>query len=144
MLIHSLKTEYLTNPSAVEEAQPRLGWRLSCEEGETDAVQAAYRILVASSEEIIAKDIGDLWDSGLVSCRNTSQIRYAGKSLSPRQDCFWKVQILDGKGNLSPFSEGAGFRMGLMGWQPDFIYYDRPVADSELAPPVAKITASQR
>ena len=137
MLIHSLKTEYLTNPSAVEEAQPRLGWRLSCEEGETDAVQAAYRILVASSEEILAKDIGDLWDSGLVSCRNTSQIRYAGKSLSPRQDCFWKVQILDGKGNLSPFSEGAGFRMGLMGWQPDFIYYDRPVADSELAPPVA-------
>ena len=55
--------------------------------------QAAYRILVASSEEALKKNTGDLWDSGKVTSTGTVNVAYAGKSLASRQQCFWKVCV---------------------------------------------------
>ena len=54
--------------------------------------QSAYQILVASSERIINSDEGDLWDSGKVESNQSTEIPYAGKSLSQEEKLYWKVR----------------------------------------------------
>jgi hypothetical protein len=43
--------------------------------------QTAYRIVVASSEGLLKKDQGDLWDSGRVTSDESVNVAYAGKPL---------------------------------------------------------------
>ena len=57
-----LDCEYLTNPNGIAEPRPRLGWII--ESGERGQRQTAYRVLVASTEALLKRDTGDLWDSG--------------------------------------------------------------------------------
>jgi hypothetical protein len=76
--------------------------------------QSAYRVIVASDPEKLAKDDGDLWDSGKITSPNTIQIPYLGKELPSNFDCFWKVRVWDKDGNASHWSEPAEWTMGLM------------------------------
>src|ERR1017187_9383510 len=87
----ALRCEYRINPLGIDEAQPRLTWRV--ESAERAQKQTAYQILVASSAELLAKNSGDLWDSGKISTGDTVNIAYAGKTLASRQACFWKVCV---------------------------------------------------
>jgi len=143
MIITDLKTEYLTSPQAIDSPTPRLSWTIKAETGDTEGAavlyQEAYRILVASSEQKLAADEGDLWDSGVVSSKETTQIVYAGKVLNDRQDCFWKVKLMGKNGLESDWSETAYWRMGISDWTGKFIWYDHKIneAEGELAPPVA-------
>ena len=50
-------------------------------------------MLVASTPELLAKDQGDLWDSGKVVSDQSIQVEYAGKPLESRQVCHWKVRV---------------------------------------------------
>ena len=50
-------------------------------------------MLVASTPELLAKDQGDLWDSGKVASDQSIQVEYAGKPLESRQVCHWKVRV---------------------------------------------------
>jgi alpha-L-rhamnosidase len=112
LTVLGLRTEYLPNPEGIEATQPRLQWQLaSTQRGQK---QTAYRILVASSAEALARDDGDFWDSGKVMSDATSQIAYAGKPLNSGQRCFWKVQAWDKDGNASAWSEPAKWSMGLL------------------------------
>ena len=61
MTVENLRCEYLTNPLGIDVTRPRLSWVL--ESYTRGQFQTAYRILVASSEENINKNIGDLWDT---------------------------------------------------------------------------------
>ncbi len=63
----NLRSEYLTNPLAVQTTVPRLSWEVN--DSRRGAVQGAYRVLVASSPERLAEGQADLWDSGLVAVR---------------------------------------------------------------------------
>ncbi|HVT13787.1 MAG TPA: family 78 glycoside hydrolase catalytic domain [Fimbriimonadaceae bacterium] len=115
--VGNLTCEYVARPLAVESAAPRLGWvtRYSGKNWR----QSAYRILVASSPERLAHDEGDLWDSGRVATDASIQIPYDGKTLRPRQACYWKVRVWDGSGE-SPWSKPAEWEMGLLdeaSWQ---------------------------
>src|SRR5690348_13116395 len=60
-----LRCEYRVNPLGIDEATPRLSWRV--ESDERGQKQTGYRILVASSAELLAKDSGDTWDSGKIA-----------------------------------------------------------------------------
>ena len=128
MIITDLKTEYLTSPQAIDSRSPRLSWTIKAEQGDTveTAVlyQKSYRILVASAKALLAADEGDLWDSGFVSSNETTQIKYTGKTLTDRQDCFWKVKLIGNNGLESEWSEVAHWRMGLSDWIGKFIWYD--------------------
>jgi alpha-L-rhamnosidase len=107
-----LRTEYLPNPLGIDASPPRLSWHV-----ESDARgdrQTAYRILVASSPEVLARHEGDLWDSGKISSDATLQIVYGGKSLGSGQHCHWKVQVWDKDGKSSGWSEPAQWSMGLL------------------------------
>jgi len=88
--VKHLRCEYLTNPLGIDVPQPRLSWRI--ESGRRGERQKAYQVLVASTAEILAADQSDLWDSGKVESDQSIQVGYAGKPLSSRQCCYWKVR----------------------------------------------------
>ncbi len=111
----NLRTEYLVNPLGLDVAQPRLTWVLTAPPGAPrNLAQASYRILVASSPEILAQDKGDLWDSGMVKSAETANIPYGGSALASRQACSWKVQVTDSLGQTSAWSQPASWEMGLL------------------------------
>ena len=119
----ALRCEYRVNPLGIDEAQPRLTWRIASTA--RGAKQTAYQILVATSAEQLAGNAGDLWDSGKISGGETVNVAYAGKPLVSRQQCFWKVAIWDEHGQLC-WSEPANWTMGLLSpadWQGDYISF---------------------
>jgi len=120
-----LRCEYLVDPLGVDEARPRLSWIIrSSQRGQK---QSAYRILVASSRELIDKKVGDLWDSGMVASDQTAQVAYAGKPLQSQMPCFWVVRVWDKEGNPSSWSKAASWSMGLLkpeDWRAQWIGFD--------------------
>jgi len=109
-----LRTESQTDPLAVESAHPRLSWLLeTAQPGERAKSQSAYRILVSSSSGALARDRADLWDTGKVRSAATIQISYAGQPLDSGAVYWWKVQVWDEKGEVSPWSAPAHWGMGL-------------------------------
>jgi len=117
-----LRCEYAVNPVGIDCRAPRFGWLLAA--AERGAMQTAYRVLVASSEERLAEDEGDLWDSGKVDCGRSVNVEYGGAELSSAQRCHWKVRVWDQAGEESDWSEPAAFEMGLLeaaDWQGKWI-----------------------
>ncbi len=55
---------------------------------------------MASSVEKLAKDEGDLWDSGKVVSDQSIHVPYVGRELTSRLPCFWKVRIDDKDGKV--------------------------------------------
>ena len=130
-----LRCEYAADPLGVDVPQPRLYWRLDSDE--RGQKQTAYRILVASSAGQLAKDTGDLWDSGKVASDQTLHIPYAGKALQSSQQVFWKVRAWDAAGKETPWSKPATWTMGLLAdadWKAQWISAKSAAA----ATPVAK------
>ncbi|NLX71030.1 MAG: family 78 glycoside hydrolase catalytic domain [Clostridiales bacterium] len=107
-----LRCNYLRNPLGVETSNPRLSWVMfSKERGQR---QTGFRILVASSKELLDKDTGDIWDSGVINSEQSIHVLYRGKRLGSRQRCYWKVKVWDKDGKASPWSETAYWEMGLL------------------------------
>jgi len=124
-----LRTEYLENPIGIDVVQPRLSWKLTNNQPNPhDVAQAAYQILVASSQKKLELNQGDLWDSGRVRSNNNLHHVYQGKPLSYGKSCWWKVRAWDQHGNALPwsklarFSIGAWFIYGLAGIYPDPVH----------------------
>ena len=107
-----LRCEYAVNPLGADVASPRVFWIV--ESKERGQKQTAYQILVASSSEKLAKDRGDLWDSGKVASDETIQIPYAGQPLKSSQQVFWKVRAWGVEGKVSAWSKPATWTMGLL------------------------------
>ncbi|MEI7902313.1 MAG: alpha-L-rhamnosidase N-terminal domain-containing protein, partial [bacterium] len=132
--VTNLRCEYRENPLGIDVLRPRLSWKLETgkletrnsklETGIRGIRQSAYQVVVASSEALLKKDKGDLWDSGKVVSDQSIQVEYAGKPLMSRQQCFWKVKVWVSKletGNLklkemgcSEWSQAASWSMGLL------------------------------
>ncbi len=120
----NLQCEYLTDPLAIDDPHPRLDWIV--ESGERGQKQTAYQILVASDEATLAKDQGDLWDTGRVASDTTIGIAYGGKALASRQRAFWKVKAWDKDGKPSAWSPMASWEMGLLkpgDWKADYVSF---------------------
>lgn len=106
-----LRTEWLTNPTAVESEKPHLSWRVQSElRGD---LQTAYRLIVASSEEILARHEGDLWDAGKVAGDQTLNIPYEGKALTSGQRAFWQLKVWDKNDRESEWSAAASWSAAL-------------------------------
>jgi alpha-L-rhamnosidase len=104
----NLKCEGLTGPIAIQSLSPRLSWLLQAD------TQSAYRILVASSRDLLDRNQGDLWDTAKVQSSETIQIPYQGRPLAAATEYFWKVQVWGRAGAPSPWSVPATFRIGLL------------------------------
>lgn len=77
--------------SKIENDRPMLSWELQL--NKWDWQQVAYRILVASTPEKLAKDQGDLWDSGKVESAQRKDISSPGRTLKRGAKFYWKVQL---------------------------------------------------
>ncbi len=149
----NLRCEYRVNPLGVDTPRPRLSWVLESERrGE---VQTAYRVLVASDAETLAKGQGDLWDSGKVASARSAQVEYAGRPLAAGQRVFWKVRLWGREDAPSPWSAPAYWQTGLptpADWHGEWISADEAAEPGfaaillrktfQLAKPVVRATAS--
>ncbi|HEY3297658.1 MAG TPA: alfa-L-rhamnosidase, partial [Armatimonadota bacterium] len=107
-----LKCEYAVNPMGIDTLSPRLSWELKSER--RGQRQKAYRILAATSPELLGEGLADLWDSGRVESRQSVHVEYAGAPLRSGMRCFWKVKTWDTSGNESPWSDSGFWEMGLL------------------------------
>ena len=102
-----------------------MSWLLKTEE--KGKVQRAYRILAASSEAVLVRNEGDLWDTGKTRSTSNYLVFYKGeKPLQSGQQVFWKVQVWDEKDGATPWSAPAHFTMGLLGagdWKAEWIAF---------------------
>jgi len=106
-----LRCEYRVDPMGVDVKRPRLSWIVQSDRrGDR---QTAYRVLVASRPELLAKDESDLWDSGKVDSDQTIHVVYDGKPLESRKRCYWKVRVWNRDGKPSPWSDPAMWTTGL-------------------------------
>ncbi|MDR1341478.1 MAG: alpha-rhamnosidase, partial [Prevotellaceae bacterium] len=105
LVLQSLTCEYAHDPSGIDVPNPALGWQIVSERQAVN--QSAYRIIVSDSPEALKRNRGDVWDSGKVPSPKSQQVRYAGPELRTAQYYYWKVQIWDGQGNASAWSEPA-------------------------------------
>jgi alpha-L-rhamnosidase len=120
--VENLRSEYRVNPVGIDAANPRLSWEIL--DDERGQMQTACQILVASTPEILAKDQGDLWNSGKVEGDRSIQVHYAGKPLESDAVCHWKVRVWDKDGEVSDWSAPAQFvtgKMKLEDWQGQWI-----------------------
>jgi len=118
--LKNLRCEYRENPLGIDSLQPRLSWIITADDAAGSSTpargvrQSAYHVLVASSLDLLARDQGDLWNSGKVATDQSIQVEYAGKPLATRQQSFWKVRVWDQNGLQSPWSEPASWTMGIL------------------------------
>jgi alpha-L-rhamnosidase len=123
----ALRCENLVNPLGLAELQPRFSWEMqSSERAES---QTAWQIIAASSPDLLARDTGDLWDSGKVAGDETTGIEYSGQPLQSNEHCYWKVRLWDRDGNPSAWSAPAMWSMGLLqpgDWKAEWIGFDAP------------------
>jgi len=110
--VSELRCEYMQDPVGVDAPRPQLGWRLESSSG--GVRQSAYQILVASTPELLARDQGDLWDSGRVEASDSVHVLYGGSALSSRLRCYWKACVWDESGRRSDWSQPALWEMGLL------------------------------
>src|SRR5689334_17109992 len=88
-----LRCEYRVNPQGFDVSSPRLSWILAAVNPKAHALhQSAYRVMVASSEQALRANTGDLWDSGRIESTDSIQIAYRGKPLASGAAAFWRVQ----------------------------------------------------
>jgi alpha-L-rhamnosidase len=102
-----------------------LSWILTVSHPKARGVrQSAYRLLVATTSQNLAKNRGDLWDTGKIDSDQSIQVPYAGKQLASGAQAYWKVRVWDQDGKSSEWSAPASWSMGLLNageWQAKWI-----------------------
>ena len=123
--VGELSCEQLTNPEGIDVLRPRLSWKIS-----GNLRQVAWQVIVASSEEKLAKGVGDLWNSGKVGNDESVLVGYAGVPLKSRMVCYWKVKVWT-NAREGGWSKPAYWSMGLLqaaDWKGKWIGYDQGFA----------------
>ena len=107
----ALLCELKHNPLGIGRSTPRLSWQMrSLNRG---ARQIAYQIMAASSEEHLASQHADLWESGKISSDASVHVEYGGQPLTSRRRSWWMVRVWDENDALSEWSESAWWETGL-------------------------------
>lgn len=107
---YNLAVEWIRDTEGVKiiDNKPEFGWVVPNQA----VTQSAYQILVASSEENINNNIGDVWNSKQVRSSNSFEIECQGQPLMPGKTYFWKARIWDENNRLSRYSDVQSFTMG--------------------------------
>ncbi len=110
--LFDLRVEHLREPLGLSATTPRLSWKIKSDE--SDQLQTAYQVLVASSPRLLTPSRADLWNSEKVHSGQNVLVEYAGRALESRQQTWWQVRIWDKNGRASAWSAPARFEMGLL------------------------------
>jgi alpha-L-rhamnosidase len=121
---YDLTVERLVNPCGIDVAKPRFGWKTAVQNGATNVMQGAWRIIVSSTRERLEANDGDMWDSGIVTNADSVDVVYSGKNLASSKRYWWKVCVWNEKGCPSEWSEISSFVTGIVppdGWKAKWI-----------------------
>jgi len=88
-----LLVEYVEEPIEIDLRNPRFSWII--ESSGRNRHQTAFRILMATSEKLLADNTTDLWDTGKQKSNKTIHHQYEGGKLESNQKYYWKVIIWD-------------------------------------------------
>jgi alpha-L-rhamnosidase len=127
-----LRCEYLENPLGIDAASPHLSWQ--SDSTERNWKQAAYEILVASSDESLRAGKADIWDSGKVDAAESVGVVYHGPALESRKRYHWKVRVWGAAGQVSESGDGTWWEMGLLhptDWKAKWIRWKNPEDDAD-------------
>ncbi|HHW00647.1 MAG TPA: family 78 glycoside hydrolase catalytic domain, partial [Clostridiaceae bacterium] len=120
-----LMVDLLSKPLGIENDQPKFSWIVN--DADNNEVQTAYQILVASSEDNINNDNGDVWDSGKIISDESSAVPYNGPELQADSIYYWKVRTWDKNDAVGPYSEPQMFSTAVKGnWVADTIWASVP------------------
>ena len=110
-----LQIDHLGDPIRLDDLQPRFQWNLRATNSELRGLkQSAYRLIVASSAQLLVKDHGDLWDTGRVESASFLGVAYEGRPLQSHTEYFWKIKVWDQDGQDSNWSEPAHWATALL------------------------------
>lgn len=109
--VGNLQTEFMEHPLGIDVSRPRFSWQM--QSNEYGAMQKAYQVLVAASEELLKKG-NYVYDSGKVESGISVNIMYNGEALQPTTRYFWKVRIWNEEGQMTE-SGSEWFETGLLG-----------------------------
>ena len=106
---HGLTVELIRQPSsvAIADRSPEYQWQVP----DGAFRQTSYQLLVASSAENLANNIGDVWDTGEVRSGKTFNIEHNRKPLEAGATYHWKVRLWDELHRLGPYSEPQSFTL---------------------------------
>ncbi len=124
--VTNLRCEMLVNPLGIDIKEPRFSWQI--ESNIRGVKQTSYQLLVSSSKEKLARNEGDVWNSGNRISDQSIHIRYAGQPLQSGKKYFWKVMVFTNKTATSG-GDYAFFSTGLLNkqdWAAKWIGYDKP------------------
>ena len=130
---YGLQTEQRTEPLGVDQACPRLSWKLRSDR--RGAAQSAYRITATAHDPADLDDPARLlWDSGRRESGEGLLVSWDGPVLQSATRYHWRVQIWDETGSAAGMAE-SWFETGLLhrdDWTAAWIGRDpltRPHAD---------------
>lgn len=124
--VGSLTVEGLPAPLNIESDSPRLSWIITSDNHNVS--QKSYRILVASTPELLASGKGDIWDSGKVESDQSVLIPYSGPKLKDNSRVYWTVKAYTNRGE-TPWAPASEFGTGLVGeshWRGKWIGWEAP------------------
>jgi len=88
-----LLVEYAEMPIDIDLRNPRFSWIVESSGRNRD--QTGFRILMATSEKLLADNKADLWDTGKQNSNKTIHHEYEGGKLESNKKYYWKVIIWD-------------------------------------------------
>lgn len=102
----------------VSSTQPQFQWAVDT------AIRrvSAYRILLASSPQLLQQNRADYWDSGKFKS-NQTRSTYRGKALSVGKVHYWKVQVWDQQNRATAFSAPMAFYYSSPSTEEPFAYH---------------------
>jgi alpha-L-rhamnosidase len=108
-----LTVEYIREPAFTNiiDSKPEFSWVVP----EEAVIQKGYQVLVASSQDNIDKNIGDVWDSGNVRSNQSTDVELGGAQLKENTTYFWKVRVFDQDNRLSEYAAPQKFKTGTFG-----------------------------
>lgn len=117
---HELLCEHLERPIGVDEASPRLSWKLM--DSRQGAKQTAYRLYVGKDSLAVIQRKADAWDTKKIDSDISLQ-RYQGATLQPFTKYYWMVEVWDkdGKASNSLVSSFETGMMNMANWQGTWI-----------------------
>ena len=110
LTLAQLETDAAPQPLGIDDRDPRLSWLLVS--GRRGVLQTAYRVLVASSPELMHEGRSDVWDSGRVTSSDPWVV-YAGPALKSRTRYYWTVRVWATGGLESDWARPSWFETAL-------------------------------
>jgi len=112
----NLLTDGRKDPTGLPHGDPDLSWQFQDPDRSLGDAPSGYRVLLSDNATDIARDIGNVWDSGKVlSTASVANPRLV--PLRPGVRYYWKVRTWDVSDSAAPWSAPASFDLaGKLGY----------------------------